>query len=91
MKNLSLGAKLWWAVGCVITLLIINLVVVTSRSQRLIEQQEALSTAYVAKVGSVQTPRWEISTKTRLQPPAQTFQICRRRSTRWTCQPNRKR
>jgi methyl-accepting chemotaxis protein len=61
MKNLSLGAKLWFAISCVIGLLIFTLVAATSRSTALVEQQEAISAAYLIKVADV--TRWSGLTK----------------------------
>ena len=59
---MSLGAKLWLAIACVIGLLIFTLVAATTRSTELIEQQEVISGNYVVKVGDVM--RWAGLTKT---------------------------
>jgi methyl-accepting chemotaxis protein len=62
LSNLSLGAKLWWAMACVVSLLVFTLVAATSRSTALVERQENILSAHIVKVGDV--TRWAGLTKT---------------------------
>jgi methyl-accepting chemotaxis protein len=61
-SNFSLGAKLWLALGCVITLLVLTLMLSTQRSAAVTESQDVVVIAHVHKVADV--TRWAGLVKT---------------------------
>ena len=56
LNNVSLGAKLWFAIACVIALLVFTLVAASTRTTDMNVKQEAIAAQYVVKVGDV--TRW---------------------------------
>ena len=62
LSNLSLAAKLWCALGCVVLLLVMTLVLVTKRGTDLTVQQDRVAAQHVTQLSEI--ARWVGLTET---------------------------